>query len=231
MMADKFDTIKAMYEESFQLHGDSPASLLTPKGRNELRFRAIEPFMSKRTVRVLDYGCGLGYLYNYLIQSGYDVDYTGVDILPDFISTCRDKYAKYSATFKLIEPTENIVGEFDIVFSSGVFNLVTNSDELASKVYAFEKLTQLFGMANQALICDFLSPFVDFRQEHAQHFEISEIATFCATSLTRRFVLRHDLLPYEFTLVAYRNAEIKRPENLFAVDVSSTVSHGKGASL
>ena len=68
------------------------------------------------------------------------------------------------------------------------------------------------------MICDFLSPFVDFKQDQAQHFEMDEVARFCSSQLTRRFVLRHDLLPYEFTLIAYRQEDIKRPENCFSVD-------------
>ncbi|MGD1953387.1 MAG: class I SAM-dependent methyltransferase [Leptolyngbyaceae cyanobacterium] len=217
-MVNTFETIKAMYEESFRLHGDSPASLLTPKGRSELRFRSINPFLGGRKVRVLDYGCGLGYLYDYLGQTGHDVDYTGVDILPSFIQACRDKYSTTAATFHLVEPEAKIDGEFDVVFSSGVFNLITHQDETLSKAYAFSRIQQLCELTNEVLICDFLSPFVDFKQDQAQHFEMDEVARFCSSQLTRRFVLRHDLLPYEFTLIAYRQEDIKRPENCFSVD-------------
>ncbi|MEO0396996.1 MAG: class I SAM-dependent methyltransferase [Cyanobacteria bacterium P01_A01_bin.137] len=226
-MVDRFENVKEMYEESFKRYGDSPASLLTPKGRSELRFRAIDPFVAGRKVRVLDYGCGLGYLYEYLIQAGYEVEYTGVDIVPSFIETCCNKHSN-TAKFQLVEPEAEIDGVFDVVFSSGVFNLVTNQDNQISKTYAFRRIKHLFAAASEVLICDFLSPFVDFKQDQAQHFEIDEIASFCSKTLTRRFVLRHDLLPYEFTLLAYQKAGIKRPENFFEVDAKND---SKGATL
>jgi len=216
-MNHQFEQIKELYEESFSLHGDSPAALLTPKGRSELRFRAIAPFLSENKVSILDYGCGLGYLYEYLIKLGCNIDYTGVDILPSFVQTCRQKYPD-QAKFRVVDPTSDITKKFDVVFSSGVFNLATSADEKTSKEYAFNKLEQLFKLANEALICDFPSPFVDFKQDKAQHFSLEEIAKFCVDKLTRRFTLRHDLLPYEFTLTAYRRADIQRPENFFKAD-------------
>ena len=215
-MSDGFGHIKRLYGESFRTHGDSPASLLTPKGRNELRFRAIDSFITRPGIRVLDYGCGLGYLYQYLRNAGHDIAYTGVDILSDFVYACRKKHP--DATFNQVDALANICGEYDVVFSSGVFNLRTHDDQLESKAYVLDRVEQLFAMASEVLICDFLSAFVDFQQSDAQHFSAGEIAEFCVSRLGRRFQLRHDLLPYEMTLVVWKDSEIKRPENLYEVD-------------
>lgn len=40
--------------------------------------------------RVLDVGCGIGHFYFYLIKNGYEPDYKGIDLVPDFISLCRE---------------------------------------------------------------------------------------------------------------------------------------------
>jgi SAM-dependent methyltransferase len=220
-MGEQFEKIKLMYGESFHLHGDSPASLLTPKGRNELRFRAIDPFLDGPDDKsVLDYGCGLGYFFEYLRGRGSKVSYYGMDVMPEFIEACIKK-CPTDATFQVIEPEAPIAGHYDIVFSSGVFNLQTHLDEDESKAYAFERIKQLFGAANQVFVCDFLSAFVDYRQPEGQHFTIQEISEFCFRDLSRRFVVRHDLLPYEFTLIAWKDSEIKRPENIYMADCSS----------
>ena len=39
-MEDSFKKIKKMYEDAYKEHGDSPSSLLTPKGKNENSFRS-----------------------------------------------------------------------------------------------------------------------------------------------------------------------------------------------
>ena len=97
---NNFEEIKNLYSKSYQKYGDSPASLLTPKGRSELRFKAIDPFINFEGVKILDYGCGLGFLLEYLSKFDVSFDYTGYDILPDFIDACNAKHD--CGSFKLI---------------------------------------------------------------------------------------------------------------------------------
>ena len=211
-----FEEIKGMYVEAHKKHGDSPASLLTPKGRSHLRFRSTRQVIDKNGLKILDYGCGLGYLYEYLSKIDYSVEYTGVDIVPQFIESCKAKYP--NVQFNVIDPNLSIDGEFNIVFASGVFNLMTHESEVISKDYALERIEYLFSLTNNILVCDFLSSLVDFKQPKAQHFSPSEIFEFCSKNLSRRFQLRHDLLPYEMTLLAWKNDDIKRPDNIYAID-------------
>ena len=211
-----FEEIKGMYVEALQRHGDSPASLLTPKGRSHLRFRAIKEQVNKNGLKILDYGCGLGYLYDDLSKTKFSFEYTGIDMVPQFIDSCKSKYPK--ACFDVIDPTRPICGEYDIVFASGVFNLMTHESEMISKEYALKRIEYLFSLTNDILVCDFLSSLVDFKQSKAQHFSPSEIVEFCSNKLSRRFQLRHDLLPYEMTLIVWKNDEIYRPDNIYSAD-------------
>ena len=47
----------------------------------ELRFKVLERVIFPHA-SILDVGCGLGNLYDYLRNRGYNFGYTGVDILP-----------------------------------------------------------------------------------------------------------------------------------------------------
>jgi len=205
-----------MYLKSFVQHGDTPAALLTPKGRGDLRFRSVDPFVNSDGISILDYGCGLAYFYSYLLNLNRSVEYTGVDIMPEFIEACRRKFPK--GTFHTLDPMERVPGVYDIVFASGVFNIRTHTDRDESKDYAFSRLKYLFSICKEVLICDFLSPFVDFEQKDSQHIPVSEVTEFCASHLSRRFIIRHDLLPYEYTLVALKNDGVRRPGNFFEAD-------------
>jgi SAM-dependent methyltransferase len=216
-MTNRFEEIRSMYKAGYKDHGDSPAALLTPKGRNNLRFRALLPLIDKPGLSVLDYGCGLGYLFDYLQEQDKSVQYTGMDMLPEFIDVCRQKHVD-RAEFQLIEAEQPLDRRFDLVFASGVFNIRSHADHGLSWDYAKERLKQLFSVADVALVCDFLSPYVDYKQGDSQHFDTGFIAEFCANELSRRFVIRHDLLPYEYTLIAWRDDSILRPQNVFEVD-------------
>jgi SAM-dependent methyltransferase len=217
-MNHRFEHITEMYAKSFAKHGDSVHAVLTPKGRQELRFRALLPYLQHhQTCSLLDYGCGLGYLYDYLNEAKANIAYHGVDIMPEFIKTCRDKTGRADA-FQCITPLEKITGTYDIVFASGVFNIATSTDATISKQYVYERLTELFACTNHVLICDFLSGYTDFQQPDAQHFRVEEITDFCVQHLSRRFVMHHNFLPYEFTLVLHKDDSIKRPENYYSAD-------------
>jgi SAM-dependent methyltransferase len=215
-MTMDFEYIVKQYETKFREHGDSPAALLCPKGRQDLRFRAIESLLNRDRMTVLDYGCGLGHLFEYINAKNETINYFGIDIVPEFIFTCRQKYGK-KADFRLIEPDERISGSFDIVFASGVFNIKAgiHSD---SKEYAYRRIINLMAASKEVLVCDFLSGYVDFQQPDAQHFSVSEIADFCVRHLSRRFIIRHDLRPYEFTLIAFKDDEVAHPDSIFRSD-------------
>jgi hypothetical protein len=114
-----------------------------------------------------------------------------------------------------VDSNELLGKNYDIVFSSGVFNIKTDDNVEVSKKYAFERIKYLFQITNDVLICDFLSAFVDFQQSNSQHFSVQEIADFCVKHLGRKFQIRHDLLPYEFTLIVHKNSDIQKPENIF----------------
>ncbi len=220
-MSDRFEHIKSLYRSSYIQHGDTPSALLTPKGRNELRYRAVLPHLNRGGLSLLDFGCGLGYLLDYLNRVAPSVQYTGVDLTPEFVSACRQKFDP-SAKFHHLDPHSPLSDQYDVVFASGVFNLKSHSDPLQSLDYAYSRIQQLFSACNEVLICDFMTSYVDFTQDEAQHFSPGAIADLCATRLTRRFMIRHDLLPYEFTLVAWKDDSIRRPDNAYEVDLLNT---------
>lgn len=211
-----FEEIKDTYKKSFDKYGDSPKSILTPKGRNNLRYSVIEDYIdAKQGLNILDYGCGLGYLYEYLKHRYKDLNYHGYDFVNEFIEHCNEKHANRNIHFSIINPQDKLKEKFDVVFASGVFNLKTSKSDEESKNYALSKINELYNCSKNLLICDFPSEYVDFTQPGAQHFSLKEISDYCVNNLGRKFIIRHDKLPYEFTLVVWKNDNILKPSNIF----------------
>ncbi len=218
MTADRFEFNRALYSRSHEQFGDSSAALLTPKGRHEIRFRPVLEVLNARpNSSVLDYGCGLGFLYDFLCENNLMLDYTGVDMTSSFIESCQKRIGG-DAKFRVIEPSERLQESFDVVVCSGVFNLVTSDDAAESLHYVRSRLSELLRATRHALVCDFLSPFVDFQQPTAQHVSIETVTTWLVDMGFRRFQIRHDLLPYEYTIVVFINSSIARPQNVFVED-------------
>ena len=214
-MTDDFEKIKQMYRSSYQEHGVSSSSMLMPKGRHEARFQILREVIDQfDQPSLLDYGCGLGFLWQFLVHEKIDVNYVGVDIVEEFISSCRERFGS-RALFERVDPNSPITGKYDVVYASGVFNLKSSDNNEASLNYVRDRLLELFGVAERALVVDFLSPYVDFTQSGAQHISPPTVLEWFVPQVSRRWAVRHDYLPFEYSVVIYKNDEVDRPSNTF----------------
>ena len=74
--------------------------------------------------KILDVGCGMGNLLDYLKQKGIKAGYTGVDILQSMIELAESKNP--DANFYCLDIFKDNIfkkGSFDVVYASGIFNL------------------------------------------------------------------------------------------------------------
>jgi SAM-dependent methyltransferase len=214
-MTNSFDEIKEAYASNFKTHGVSSAAMLMPKGRHEARYAVVAEYLNQLSFpSLLDYGCGLGFLYEFLTHKKSKINYFGVDMTAEFIESCRERFPA-PARFEVIDPTGKITEHFDVVYASGVFNLKTAGSSSESLNYVRERLQNLYSISKKVLIVDFLSPDVDFKQEKSQHIDYRLVLDWLVPGNTRRWVLRHDYLPYEYAIVLFKDDEVKRPENVF----------------
>lgn len=202
-----------MYRDAFRIHGDKPASVLWPRGRQEMRFHALTRHFKDEHFSILDYGCGLGHLNTYLDSRFHHYDYIGVDIVPEFVEAVSHKFP--NAVVKLIDSEQELLLTVDHVVISGTFNInnCPSRDLYLKKI--FEALVYLFGLAKVSLSVNFMTDRVDFCQPNAFHMNLEELTNFCFTKLSNRLTIDFSYMPYEFTLVIFKDTFIKRPENTF----------------
>lgn len=89
-----------------------------------MRFEMLISNIDIQNKKILDVGCGLGNLLEYLLDRGIDVMYTGVDLLEDMIKSAKSKNLPgefYCMDIFKQHPFDE--KSFDIVYTSGIFNL------------------------------------------------------------------------------------------------------------
>lgn len=204
--------IKA-YRAAFGEHGRSSASVLCPKGRHELRFDALLAPLNVEGARILDFGCGLGHLCDYLAARNVSCDYLGVDIVPEFIAS--NLTAHPGRRFEVINDVSDITGKFDIVIASGVFNLRYLDDVAANTAYVTQRIFELFGLCETALSLDFMTDMVDYIQSGAVHFSPAEMLDFALKNLGRRVSLNHSYMPYEYSITILKPQKIDAASSLY----------------
>lgn len=187
------------YEKSLAQYGPGPKALLWWDYRSmAVRFRELIKDVPIESYSILDAGCGMGDLLPFLYAKSDNFKYLGVDINSEFIKIARRRYEGHE--FKVGDPFNKTIGQFDLVLSSGVMNgnvknwhnkrkrMITNLFEQADKALAFN-------MAGGAR-ADSSDPLIAYA-------DIQEIYKFCKT-LSPRVILNDKYLHNDFTITMFK---------------------------
>jgi SAM-dependent methyltransferase len=187
------------YEKSLREYGESPKALLWWDYRSmAIRFRELVKDVPLDGRSVLDAGCGMGDLLPYLYAKSTSFRYLGVDKNPGFIEIAKKRYEGHN--FKIGDPFNKKLGDFDVVLSSGVMNgnhdnWLDNRKRMIRALYEHAGQTLAFNMAGglKPIPNDSLIAYADAQ----------EIFEYCKT-LSSRVILRTEYLQKDFTIVMFK---------------------------
>ena len=195
-----------LYEDALERHGATPAALQWPRGRQDERFRSVCRYLTEQPGRtLLDFGCGLGDLKAFLDYSHYELSYRGVDLVESFVVKAQERFGIDAA--RKIEHIDDLVGRYDYVVAIGAFNNKYDPDEKKNEEIVFELIRELFNRCETMCAVNMMTDQVDFRQKSAYHQNVGRLYEFVCSQLSRRIVIDHSYLPYEFTLVVWKDDE------------------------
>lgn len=205
------DKIIKKYNNMLEKNGPTAKALGWTKNRQALRFKIlIDNFNFKNGSSILDFGCGFGDLYKYLQEKEpTSLNYTGIDINKKIISEGLRMHP--DADLRVLDLEKNSFEEkYDFVVSSGVFN-IKRDDSFAFFEKIFEKL---FSTAQVGVAINFLSDKVDFFTEDSFHFSPESVLS-NAYKYSKRVILRNDYMPFEFTLVVFKDDQFDEDKVVF----------------
>ncbi len=194
-----------IYSRSLAHFGDTAEAVKWTELSQRYRFKILTEIADLETTKLLDYGCGKGDLFQYLLEGGFRGSYTGFDINPELIDLARNKFP--AARFELRDIELDTVDEhFDYVLISGVFNnrISDNGGMMRSL------LPRCFSLAERGMSFNAISTYVNFREPEMFYTNPEETFSFCMTQLSSLVTLRHDNIPRNFTVYVYRKPEWRR---------------------
>ena len=196
------DQLLSFYNFHLKQFGDRPEALRwTPQGqlRRYHTLAEIAPPAMLRNATVLDYGCGTGDFYRFLKRQGIDVQYTGVDMNPNFIELAKRKYPECEFQVMVLGEDEFPEGYFDYIFICGVFNYLVPG----VKEDLLHAVTTLFGRCNKGLALNALSSHTPVKDPELNYTSPEEMVRFSLENLSPYLSLRHDRIQHDFTLYIY----------------------------
>jgi len=202
--ADK-DYVVDLYNKSLADYGDTAEGVKWRPYSQSYRFKVLTQVADLETASILDYGCGKGDLYPYLVGQGFRGTYTGFDINSQLIDLARRKYAGVRFEIKDIEEVESLSEQFDYVLVSGVFAFGLHASDSWSVMKSV--LSRCFTVAKKGLAFNAISTYVTYREPEFFYASPEEVFQFCMTELSRNVALRHENVPCNFTVYVYRKPE------------------------
>ncbi len=203
------------YENKLKKHKDGGLAVdWNCEEAQELLFLTLldglnEQQLKTGTAKILDVGCGLAALYDFLNREGYKVQYTGIDLAPEMIKECQRRFP--AATFEVRDILQNPYSEnsFDYVFLSGSVSLRLHNHER----YVRRMIWRMFSFAKVALSFNLLSARAlsesrIFQLDDLRYYpNPTAILAFCHT-LTPLLNMRHDVAGWTFTMQLFKKQDI-----------------------
>ncbi|MCO4798662.1 MAG: class I SAM-dependent methyltransferase [Colwelliaceae bacterium] len=204
--------LKAYYKNLLDQHGDSPLAVQHINSDSQYKRFEILSAIDNNAKSIIDLGCGLGDMYQYLQNNKYDGCYLGLDFLADFIKLANNKFDSSNnknVNFQVCDLSkDDMPSGYDYILLSGVFNNKMENN----KEFMLNTLKKMFSSANKGIAFNAMSTYVDYQDEQLYYSDPLEVFDYCKRHLSSAVTLKHDYLvksnsiPYEYTIYVYKQA-------------------------
>ena len=215
------DAQREFYQRLYSQHGNAPQALSARDGvTHDERFQ--------RTARLLDrsagtdiheIGCGLGHFGRWLAQHAPQAQYSGSDICPEFVDSCREQFP--DAAFNCQDICETpLSSSHDWVVLVGVFNIRLQRPDAEWFTFVQSMMRAMYAACRTGISVDFLTPYSDpdKRRDDLYYQPLEPLLDFVSSDLSRHFEIDHSAPLYEYTLRVHRPEAIRERHSDTAFD-------------
>jgi len=165
------------------------------------RFEVLTQINDLSDSSILDVGCGLGGLLDYLKEIYTSFSYTGTDLNSEMIKLSKKRHPDIEfVKTDITSMLSKLKGrKFDYIFLSGALNLsADNHDQHIKKI-----MEVMYEMSIKGVAINFLSIFADYFSP-GEYYANPEVILKLAFSITSKVILRHDYMNHDFTIYLYK---------------------------
>lgn len=180
------------------------------------RYRALTALISKETpFSLIDYGCGLGFLADWLSVNRFPVGaYGGVDPIQEMVDCARKNRFLPNASYWQASSPDLKRTNADHIVACGVFTRMIDRTPGEHLDHIEKTIETLFKHCRVGLHIDFLSDNAEW-QEKTNFHASPAMATAICQGLSRRYIIDVSYLPYEFCIHIFKDAEIDHDTNQY----------------
>jgi|TARA_B000000460_G_scaffold38462_1_gene23625 2-polyprenyl-3-methyl-5-hydroxy-6-metoxy-1,4-benzoquinol methylase len=197
----KDEIIKDFFNKLVEKHGYSPKSLAYSGEKSQkIKFNIVTEVGIEDNCSVLDVGCGFGDYFNYLKQQGIkNVKYCGIDISNKIVDFAKEKNSLANVIQgNVLDLSDD--EKYDYVISLG-FNCVKTGTNWETLTQVLDKMWKL---SKKGIAYNAVSTFSETSPRKIYFVSPAKVIDYIMTNLTYKVVFRHDYMPHDFTIFAYK---------------------------
>lgn len=197
------DKVAGYYDKKIQEFG------ATSKGvdwngieSQELRFEQLLKVVVEEQFALIDFGCGYGATYDYLVEREYKLSkYTGVDISEAMLAEAKALHVD-CANFYLSKSIEE-AKLHDYIIASGVFNVKQKEPNDSWKEYCTGLLCKFNDFSTKGFSFNMLTKYSDkeYMKDYLYYADPMFYFDYCKKHFSKDVALLHDYKLYEFTII------------------------------
>jgi len=167
-------------------------------------------YSKERPLKLLDVGCGLGLLLEFLDENALldRVAYTGVDLVELMLEEAQRRWPNQTFDRRDVRDRPYAEGAFDYCVLCGIFTSKYGNTYEQTRALAHDTLTAVWRSVKLGLSFNSMSKHVDWERDDLFHWPLDDIMAFCKRDLSRHVTFRLDYGLWEAsTLVRKEPAE------------------------
>tara|TARA_B100001079_G_C16397963_1_gene509989 strand:- start:295 stop:894 length:600 start_codon:yes stop_codon:yes gene_type:complete len=197
----KDEIVKDFFNKLVEKHGYSPKSLAYSGEKSQkIKFNIVTEVGIEDNCSVLDVGCGFGDYFNYLKQRGIkNVKYCGIDISNKIVDFAKEKNSLVNVIQgNVLDLSDD--EKYDYVISLG-FNCVKTGSNWRTLTQVLDKMWKL---SKKGIAYNAVSTFSEDSPRKIYFVSPAKVIDYIMNNLTYKVVFRHDYMPHDFTIFAYK---------------------------
>ena len=151
----------------------------------------------------LDVGCGYGHLAELILKNQLNIDYSGIDLVPNMIEYAKKESSNYNFfQEEFLSFNSNI---YDYIICNGILTQKLTASILEMDEYAKRLIIKMYELSGKGVAFNMMNTHVNFQRNNLYYKNPVELLGWCFSELTPHVIYNSSYrLWYEYTVYLYK---------------------------